>query len=149
MAELLGGLLQFYATLIAGILFVWYGGRILCGSIGWLVDRHEGRRRKASDESYEEFLRLIEERTRAKQREEARAKAQAREKAKAKPANQPGPMERACTLLALPLAHDEAAFRAAYRTAIRKVHPDLGGSVEAAQRVNAAADFIRRHKGWG
>ena len=35
-----------------------------------------------------------------------------------------------------------------YKTAIKKAHPDAGGSVEKAQAINAARDEIARHKGW-
>lgn len=61
----------------------------------------------------------------------------------------PDPFQSACKLLGLAIAHDEPAFRAAYRNAIRRTHPDLGGSTTAAQRVNAAADLIRQRNGWG
>ena len=61
----------------------------------------------------------------------------------------PDPFHAACELLALAASHDEPAFRAAYRRAIMRTHPDLGGSTIAAQQVNAAADLIRRKNGWG
>ena len=61
----------------------------------------------------------------------------------------PDPFQAACKLLGLAIPHDEPTFRAAYRRAIMRTHPDLGGSTVAAQRVNAAADLIRRRNGWG
>jgi hypothetical protein len=36
----------------------------------------------------------------------------------------------------------QAEIRTAYIAAIRRVHPDLGGSVEDAQRVNAAYEIL-------
>ena len=58
------------------------------------------------------------------------------------------PFQAACKLLGLAIPHDEPAFRAAYRSAIMRTHPDLGGSTVAAQQVNAAAELIRRKNGW-
>lgn len=61
----------------------------------------------------------------------------------------PDPFKAACQLLGLAIPHDEPAFRVAYRRAIMRTHPDVGGSTIAAQRVNAAAELIRRRNGWG
>jgi hypothetical protein len=36
----------------------------------------------------------------------------------------------------------------AYKRAIRKAHPDAGGSLDQAQAVNAARDLIARRMGW-
>ena len=35
-----------------------------------------------------------------------------------------------------------------YKRAIRKAHPDAGGSLEQAQAINAARDLIARRMGW-
>lgn len=40
------------------------------------------------------------------------------------------------------------AFDKAYKQAIRKAHPDLGGSTRDAQIVNAAREIIVRRHGW-
>lgn len=66
------------------------------------------------------------------------------------PAPDPAPtsLEAARQCLDLPAAFTEAMFKTAYRTAMKHAHPDLGGSVAAAQAVAAAAAVIRRHKGW-
>lgn len=45
-----------------------------------------------------------------------------------------------------PVAEDQA--RAAYRAAAKAAHPDVGGSTEAMQRVNAAWERILDAKGW-
>jgi hypothetical protein len=39
-------------------------------------------------------------------------------------------------------------FDAAYRAAMKRVHPDAGGSARAAQQLNEARDVIRESKGW-
>lgn len=39
---------------------------------------------------------------------------------------------------------DAAAIRAAHRRLVTGVHPDRGGSVELARRVNAARDLLLR-----
>jgi hypothetical protein len=42
----------------------------------------------------------------------------------------------------------QAEFRRAYKQAIRKAHPDVGGSVVQAQAINIARDLIARRHGW-
>lgn len=64
------------------------------------------------------------------------------------PAPPPDPYAQAAALLGLPRDFNEAALKAAYRAAIRKAHPDAGGSAAAAQAVIAAHDLIRQRKGW-
>ncbi len=44
---------------------------------------------------------------------------------------------------------DEAQIKARRRDLARKHHPDRGGSVETAQRINAAADILLAHVGAG
>lgn len=60
----------------------------------------------------------------------------------------PDPFAQALALLGLAQDCTEPALKAAYRAAIRKAHPDTGGSAEAAQAVFAAHDLIRQRKGW-
>jgi hypothetical protein len=51
-------------------------------------------------------------------------------------------------LLGLPLSFSEDELTTAYRRAIRKAHPDTGGTAEAAQAVNAARSTVMRERGW-
>lgn len=60
----------------------------------------------------------------------------------------PDPYAQALALLGLAQDCSEPALKAAYRAAIRKAHPDAGGSAAAAQAVIAAHDLIRQRKGW-
>jgi hypothetical protein len=48
------------------------------------------------------------------------------------------------TLLGLPEEFSRASLDAAYKRAIRKAHPDAGGSVDAAQAVNIARELLLR-----
>lgn len=52
------------------------------------------------------------------------------------------PLAEARGLLGLPAVADAAMVRAAHRRLIARVHPDAGGSVELAHRVNAARDTL-------
>ena len=56
-------------------------------------------------------------------------------------------IEAARTLLGLPERYTGAMLDAAYKQAIRKAHPDAGGSVNAAQAVNLARDLLLRRLG--
>ncbi len=59
------------------------------------------------------------------------------------------PYEAACVLFHLePGQFDRTEFKAAYRDTMRRVHPDLGGSVQNAQIANWAHDVICRTHGW-
>jgi DnaJ-domain-containing protein 1 len=50
--------------------------------------------------------------------------------------------EEASGLLGVPLDASPDAVRAAHRRLVARVHPDAGGSVELAARVNAARDTL-------
>lgn len=52
------------------------------------------------------------------------------------------PVEDARVLLDVPPDADQEAIRDAHRRLIARVHPDAGGSVELARRVNAARDIL-------
>ncbi|UEM04745.1 hypothetical protein JL101_004700 [Skermanella rosea] len=54
----------------------------------------------------------------------------------------------AAARLGLPPVFEAAELERAYRQAIRKAHPDAGGSVGDAQEINAARDLIVRARGW-
>lgn len=54
----------------------------------------------------------------------------------------------ALALLGLTPGFTRAALKRAYRAAIRKAHPDAGGSAQAAQAVNAAYELILHAHGW-
>lgn len=54
----------------------------------------------------------------------------------------------AVALLGLQNGFTQAELSRAYKEAMKKAHPDAGGSVEAAQAVNAARDLITDHMGW-
>jgi hypothetical protein len=56
--------------------------------------------------------------------------------------------ESALTLLGLPRAFTRDELSAAYKKAIRRAHPDAGGSTEMAAAVNAARDLIIARRGW-
>jgi hypothetical protein len=56
--------------------------------------------------------------------------------------------EAALRLLGLPADYTRAALDATYKQAIRKAHPDTGGSVDQAQAVNAAREILLRRRGW-
>ncbi len=57
--------------------------------------------------------------------------------------------EPACKLLGLPVeGFTKAQLSRAYRTAMRKAHPDLGGSPSCAKAINIARDLIRKQQGW-
>lgn len=51
----------------------------------------------------------------------------------------------ALTLLGLPPRFTRAELDAAFKKAIRKAHPDAGGSVGQAQAVNTARDLLLPH----
>lgn len=54
----------------------------------------------------------------------------------------------ALTLLGLPPRFTRAELDAAFKAAIRKAHPDAGGSVDQAQAVNAARDLLLPRALW-
>ena len=54
----------------------------------------------------------------------------------------------ALALFGLRPGFSRTALHAAYKQAIRAAHPDLGGSTEEAQAINAARDLIMRRHGW-
>lgn len=57
--------------------------------------------------------------------------------------------EPACKLLGLPPeGFTKAQLSRAYRNAMRKAHPDLGGSPSRAKAINIARDLIRTLQGW-
>ena len=57
--------------------------------------------------------------------------------------------EPACKLLSLPVeGFTKAQLSCAYRNAMRKAHPDLGGSPSRAKAINIARDLIRKQLGW-
>ena len=57
--------------------------------------------------------------------------------------------EPACQLLGLPVeGFTKAQLSHAYRKAIRKAHPDLGGSPARAKAINIARDLLRKAQGW-
>jgi hypothetical protein len=45
-------------------------------------------------------------------------------------------------VLGVPAGADAATIRAAHRRLVGEVHPDRGGSSDAARRVNAARDLL-------
>lgn len=51
-------------------------------------------------------------------------------------------------LLGLTPGFTQTALKRAYRAAIRKAHPDAGGSAEAAQAINSAYELILQAHGW-
>ena len=57
-------------------------------------------------------------------------------------------LEAAYMLFGLALIFTREELQRAYKKAIRKAHPDLGGSVEAAQELNVARDLIMSAQGW-
>lgn len=59
-----------------------------------------------------------------------------------------GSYAQACKLFELPEDCDQAIFKQRYRQMQAKNHPDQGGSTVIAQMLNAAADTIRKHRGW-
>lgn len=58
------------------------------------------------------------------------------------------PYESALEILGLSPGFSRAAFSSAYKIAMRKAHPDTGGSTKAAQLVNKARAIIMRRHGW-
>lgn len=60
----------------------------------------------------------------------------------------PTPLEKAEKTLGLKPPYKSIDLKKAYGAKIREAHPDKGGSVEQAQEINAARDFIKKHKGW-
>jgi curved DNA-binding protein CbpA len=50
--------------------------------------------------------------------------------------------EEALDILGLEEGADEEAIRAAHRRLMKTAHPDQGGSVWLAARINAARDFL-------
>ncbi len=71
-----------------------------------------------------------------------------------RPAEEPGegagadPFEAALALLGLHPAFTREELVKAYKQAIRRAHPDAGGSVKQAAAINAARDLIMIRKGW-
>lgn len=57
--------------------------------------------------------------------------------------------DQALALLGLAPGFTQAALKRAYLAAIRKAHPDAGGTAHAAQAVNSAYELILRAHGWG
>ena len=65
------------------------------------------------------------------------------------PVPEPSPMELAEELLGLKAGqYDQKAFKRAFNKAMKKAHPDHGGTNEAARMVNDARDVIRQKHGW-
>ena len=58
------------------------------------------------------------------------------------------PYEDALRLLGLSEPFTQAAFKAIYRVRMKEAHPDKTGSNEAAARINAAREIIKKRKGW-
>lgn len=56
--------------------------------------------------------------------------------------------EAARTLFGLKPAFSRAALDRAYKQAMKRAHPDAGGSTEEAQVINAARDFLMQAEGW-
>ena len=50
-------------------------------------------------------------------------------------------------LLGVPLGATPDEIRSAHRRLVARVHPDVGGSADLAQRVNAARDTLLRYRG--
>ncbi len=73
-----------------------------------------------------------------------------------RPAEEPGdsppgnadPFEAALTLLNLHPVFTREELAKSYKQAIRRAHPDAGGSVKQAAAINAARDLIMIRKGW-
>ena len=60
----------------------------------------------------------------------------------------PDALELARARLGLRLGFTREELNRAYKAAIRKAHPDLGGSVKDAQAINNARDVLLRAHGW-
>lgn len=58
-------------------------------------------------------------------------------------------VEEALSVLGLSGQPDENAIKSAHRATMKRVHPDQGGSDEAASRANAAKDVLMKHIGRG
>lgn len=58
------------------------------------------------------------------------------------------PVETARKLLGLGPDFDRDQLNHAYKSAIRKAHPDAGGTVEQAAQINSARDVLKQIKGW-
>ncbi|TXL75139.1 hypothetical protein FHP25_14740 [Vineibacter terrae] len=71
-----------------------------------------------------------------------------RQEQEKEPLPPPDPYLEALSLLGLPGDFTRADFNRAYKGAIRKAHPDTGGSKEKAQAVNTARDCVARRRGW-
>lgn len=56
--------------------------------------------------------------------------------------------ESACRVLELPKSFTKAELRHAFHEAMKKAHPDAGGAVEEAQKINEAREIIELQKGW-
>ncbi|HEY0112413.1 MAG TPA: DnaJ domain-containing protein [Allosphingosinicella sp.] len=61
---------------------------------------------------------------------------------RSRPSNRPMPVDDARRLLGVREGASLQEIREAHRRLISKVHPDTGGSVELAHRVNAARDAL-------
>ena len=57
-------------------------------------------------------------------------------------------LDEAVRLFRLRAGFDRQALNRAYVRAMRRVHPDLGGTTAQAQRVNVARDIIMTAQGW-
>lgn len=55
--------------------------------------------------------------------------------------------EEARRLLGVPSGATPDEIRSAHRRLVARVHPDVGGSADLAQRVNAARDTLLRYRG--
>lgn len=56
--------------------------------------------------------------------------------------------EAARELLGLAPGFTRKAFERAYKAAMKRAHPDVGGNTAQAQEINQARDLIRRVHGW-
>jgi len=56
--------------------------------------------------------------------------------------------EGARRVLGLPEEFSKGELKAAFHEAMKRAHPDAGGTVESAQKINEAREIIELEKGW-
>jgi hypothetical protein len=133
---------------LIGYLFLafWHAGKALLVGLFWLLRLAARLLLQAAQRKARAAPEAPASESAAKDQERAQEeRAQEEKPAQAPPRD---PYADALARLGLMPGFTQAAFRRAYREAIRTAHPDAGGALADAQAINAARDLVARRHGW-